>query len=51
MIIKIGILGMKGFEKHMEPLIPQGVEIELIFALRAAVSEIRADFRNRRIWA
>ena len=30
---------------------PRGVEIELIFALRAAVSEIRADFENYHIWA
>ncbi len=29
----------------------QGVKIELIFALRAAVSEIRADFENYHIWA
>ena len=29
----------------------QGVEIELIFALRAAVSEIRANFQNCPIWA
>ncbi len=28
-----------------------GGEIELIFALRAAVSEIRADFKNYHIWA
>ena len=26
--------------------LPQGVEIELIFALWAAISEIRADFEN-----
>ncbi len=31
--------------------IPHGVEIELIFSLRAAVSEIRADFQNCHIWA
>ncbi len=29
----------------------QGVEIELIFALRAAVAEIWADFQNCHIWA
>ncbi len=29
----------------------QGVEIELIFALQAAVSEIRTDFQNCHIWA
>ncbi len=26
--------------------LPQGAEIELIFTLRAAVSEIQADFQN-----
>ncbi len=31
--------------------LPQGVEIDLIFVLRAAVSEIRADFTNYHIWA
>ncbi len=31
--------------------LPQGVEIKLIFVLRAAVSEIRADFQNCHIWA
>ncbi len=30
---------------------PQGVEIELIFAIRAVVSEIRAEFQNGHIWA
>ncbi len=29
---------------------PWGVEIELIIAIRAAVSEIRADFQNCHIW-
>ncbi len=29
----------------------RGVEIELIFTLRAAVSEIRADFQSSHIWA
>ncbi len=28
----------------------QGVEIELIFALQAAVSEIQANFQNCHIW-
>ncbi len=36
---------------HIYSLSPQGVEIELIFALRAAVSEIHADFQNSHIWA
>ncbi len=31
--------------------LPQGIEIELIFALRAAVSELRANFQNCHIWA
>ena len=30
---------------------PRGVEIELILALRAAVSKIRVDFQNCHIWA
>ncbi len=32
-------------------ILPQGVEIELIFAVQAAVSEIRANFQNCHIWA
>ncbi len=31
--------------------LPQGVEIELIFALQAAVSKIRANFLTCHIWA
>ncbi len=31
--------------------LPRRVEIELIFALRAVISEIRADFQNCHIWA
>ena len=31
--------------------LPQGVEIELIFALQAVVSEIQANFQNCHIWA
>ncbi len=31
--------------------LPQGVEIELSFALRAAVSKIQANFQNSHIWA
>ncbi len=31
--------------------LPQRVKIELIFALRATVSEIRAVFENYHIWA
>ncbi len=59
MIIKIAILGYETevlFEKIYRSFIwtlflPQGVKIELIFALRPAVSEIRADFENYHIWA
>ncbi len=36
---------------HIYSLLPQGVEIKLIFTLRAAVSEIWADFQNCHIWA
>ncbi len=40
------------FQKlHIYSLSTPGVEIELIFALRAGVSEIRADFQNWYIWA
>ncbi len=35
----------------MYTLSTSGVEIELIFALRAVVFEIRADFQNSHIWA
>ncbi len=31
---------------HIYLFLPQGGEIEFIFALRAALSEIRADFQN-----
>ena len=37
--------------QKLHACLPLGVEIELIFALRAAVSEIRADFQNCHIWA
>ncbi len=36
---------------HIRSFYPQGVEIELIFAVRAAVSEIRANFQNCPTWA
>ena len=36
---------------HIYSLSTPGVEIELIFTLGAAVSEIRADFQNCHIWA
>ncbi len=55
---KLPYLGMKlghwpKFHKlHMYTFfLPQGVESELVFALRATVSEIRANFQNCYIWA
>ncbi len=36
---------------HILSFYPMGVEIELIFALRAVVSEIRADFQTCHIGA
>ncbi len=36
---------------HILSLYPQGVEIELSFALPTAVSKIRAGFQNCHIWA
>ena len=36
---------------HILPFLLQGVKIELISALRAAVYEILADFQNCHIWA
>ncbi len=58
MVIKIAILGYETdvlFEKIYRSWIwtlfpPQGVEIELIFALRVAVSEIQVDIQNYHIW-
>ncbi len=35
---------------HIHTFATQGVEIELIVALRAAFSEIWADFQNCHIW-
>ncbi len=52
LILKITIFGhetwnLKKCQKlHIDPLSTTGVEIELIFALRAAVSDIRAYFEN-----
>ncbi len=54
---KLPYLGMKlgkwpKLQKvHMYPLSTHWVEIELIFALWAAVSKIMADFQNCHIWA
>ena len=59
-IIKIATLGYeriwlkKIYRSCIWPLFlprPEGVKIEFIFALRTAVFEIRADFRNCHIWA
>ncbi len=35
---------------HIASFYPRGVEIELIFALRAVISAIRVDFQNFHIW-
>ncbi len=53
---KLPYLGMKPghwpkFQKLHIHFLPQGVEIELIFTLWAAVSEIRVDFQTCYIWA
>ncbi len=56
---KLPYLGMKlghwpKFQKlhiHVYPVSTPGGEIEFIFALRAAVCEIWADFQNCRTWA
>ena len=59
-IFKIAIFGQETWPLDKVPevahllffhTIPKGVEIELIFALRTAVSEIWADFQNCHIWA
>ncbi len=48
----IGVFFLKIFtEVAYGHFLPNGIEIELIFALRAAVSEIWADFQNYHIWA
>ena len=55
---QINILGHKTWKLKKVPDVaygpsfyPSGGEIELIFALWAAVSEIQADFENKHIWA
>ncbi len=56
-IFKIAIFGHETWllakvpEVAHTPFLPQGVEIELIFALHAAVSELQADFQNCHLWA
>ena len=53
-LLKLPYLGMKlgHWPKfHILPLCTPRGQIELIFALRAAVSEIRADVRNCHMWA
>ncbi len=40
------------FQKlHIYSISTSRIKIELIFALRAAVSEIQVDFQNCHIWA
>ncbi len=55
MIIKIAIFGHETQALSKVPgymrFLPQRVEIELIFALWAVVSELLADFQNCHIWA
>ncbi len=57
LIFKIAIFGHETWQVAKVPevahtlLLPQGVEIELIFALQAAVSKIRANFLTCHIWA
>ncbi len=59
-IFKIAIFGHETWQVAKVPevahipgtlFLRQGVEIKLIFALRAAVSEIRTIFQNCHIWA
>ena len=56
-LFKVAIFGHElchrnKFKKlHIQCLYTQGVEIELIFALRAAVFEIQANFPNCHTWA
>ncbi len=56
-IFKIAIFGHETWPLAKVPevvyalFLPQGVKIELVFALRSAVFEIRADIQNCHIWA
>ncbi len=56
-IFKIAIFGHVTWQVAKVPevahtlFLHQGVEIKVIFALRAAVSEIWANFQNCHIWA
>ena len=57
-IFKIAIFGHEKWKVAKVPevatytlFLPQVIEIELIFALRAAASEMRAHFQNCHIWA
>ena len=49
--LKFSYMGMNSSSCTYTLFLPQGVEIDLIFALQAAVSEIRANFHNSHIWA
>ena len=56
MIFKIAIFGYETWQLAKVPevayaLSTPGVEIEIIFALWATVSEIRTCFQNCHIWA
>ena len=59
LIFKIAIFGHETSQVAKVPEVahvyahslPQGVQIELIFALWAAVSDTQADFQNCHIWA
>ena len=57
-MFKIAIFGHEAWNVKKVPEVaygpsfyPNGVEIELIFALRATVSKIWADFETYDIWA
>ncbi len=57
LIFKIAIFGHETWPlakvpevAHLPTVYPQRVEIQLVLALQAAVSEIRADFQNCHIW-
>ncbi len=50
-ISKLSYFGTNSRSCTYTLFLAQGVEIELIFALRAAVSEMRTNFQNCHIWA
>ncbi len=52
LIFKIVISGYETWQlAKVSEVAPEGVEIELMFALRTTVSDIWADFQNCHIWA